>query len=241
MNVDSDGWPTVAAVLARTAVLGDAVELSAAQSAEAADILTEVITQFQSPAPTGTGRRFTPVTETRTFDGSGLPEMRVPEMVPGAPFTVFVYETPVTDVVQRADYRGLGVTVLARPFSCAGSGFFAPALGDFSPQAIDGVFPAGKQNIIVSATWGYAAQVPADVAMAVAGEAAARVMIEVVGGSGGIPSVLRSRTTEVQQGNTPLAQTTSAITAWRSIYRDCVRRYRDTGLWKLAAIAGRMV
>jgi hypothetical protein len=53
--------------------------------------------------------------------------------------------------------------------------------------------------------------------------------------------VLRSRTTEVQQGNTPLAQTTSAITAWRSIYRDCVRRYRDTGLWKLAAIAGRMV
>lgn len=205
------GWPTTDDVLSKMAVaLGEA---PAASPAEVSLVLAAVIAEFESPAlpggEGGTGRRFTPVTETRTFDGTGQKELRVPDIVPGTPLLVSVWGGALLGASLRREAdvpASSDVSVLvAQDYS---SGWY----GSGSRR-----FPSGSQNIGVTATWGYAATIPADAREAVRGEAAARLLISAEGGVTGLGTTI---------DNDKFDLSTSAPAQWHIIYRACISRYR---------------
>lgn len=156
---DANGWPTAADCIRKLdVVLTD--DATARLLREVEEILAGVIVDFQSPVGRdgrgGTGRTFTPVTETRVYDGSGLSILHVDDIVPGTSLTVTSFGTMLTDIILSNEYEKMGHSVLVR----------RTVQGNVIPPAFGGrplTFARGRQNISVTATFGYAATVPGDI------------------------------------------------------------------------------
>lgn len=229
LDVDANGWPTTAAVTAKitTAIL--AGDLTANATADIPLTLAAVIAEFQAPQPIGTGRNFTPVTETRTFDGNGYPELTVPDIVPGSSVTVMIWTTVVPDAVLKTNYRGLGSSVLVRN---SDGGYL------YSPNIPPSVWLVGHQNVHVTASWG--ATVPTDIADAVACEAARRILVANSGGTDGVGSTVKIEKGEFSTGGGALNLATSVLIEWGNRYRALVESYRDKGDWQRKQLVRRM-
>lgn len=216
-SLPSPGWPTTADVIQKIEIAApDGLNIGV--TADLEGLLDAVIAEFQSPVEHGgTGRRFTPLQESRTYDGSGFPELRVDDLVPqalgGTALSITANAAAITGVVPRRPVDSLGWCVLMRPQENG---------------ATYNVFPTGRQNIVVNATWGFAATVPTDVWEAIRGEVAARALRQSEVALDGVGDM-------VQLG--PLSMNTSAgISVWEAssplalfqkAYQECIRRYRD--------------
>ena len=230
LDVDSNGWPTVAAVDAKLQTVYPGT-WSLAVYADMAASLSATIAEFQGPVPTGTGRNFTPVIETRYFDGNGYPELIVPDIVPNTTLTVAAFGVNLTDVLLKTNNEGLGWNILTRRRDTA-SFYYA--------DLQYAVFLVGHQNIAVTATWGYAAQVPGEIADAVAGEAARRILVQNVGGVTGVGSTIKTEATMTQPGSGTLSLRTSALAAWEDRYNALKCSYRVSQARKTRALVRRM-
>lgn len=233
---DQYGWPDEAEcidLVRRSAPEG----LTEVVATDVPNLLVSVIAEFQSPVGRdgkgGTGRNFTPTEETRVFDGNGYPELRVDDIVPGEGVEVKVFDTTLVDVVLKQAIHGLGFNVLSRPQSSGA------ILG--TSYGLSGLFPLGKQNVRVTTTWGFAAQVPKDVWKAVRGEVA---YMALVGGAVGIDGVgqkvkIGSYELDTAAGSRSW-EMSSPLAVYHNDYQQTVKRYRDTGTWRFARLGKRM-
>lgn len=193
-------------------------------------LITAVVAHFQSPPGAenkgGTGRTFVPVAETRLFDGNNLPELRVDDLVPGTTAAVTVYGTVLSDVLLKSAGHGLGFNILTRPqggYDGTGGAYFR-----------SGVFPLGKQNIAVAATWGVAATVSDDIREAILGEVAYRALVFGEVGLNGVGEDIKMEGFEL---NTSVGAInfalTSPLTVMHQNYLDTVANYRVSKMEKI--------
>lgn len=180
MPTDYTTWPAASDVLDRL----DAAGLSLRPrlyNDRVAPLLASVITEIGQR----TQRQFLPgpTTEVRYYSGTGSAEQEVDEMVSLASVGVIglnflpVYTLNDASLVYEQG-RPMTRLIVAR-----GS---VPALtseGVFLPYPW--YFPAGRQNIAVTGSFGYAATIPADLWEAAACEAASRLAAEAVHVQGG--------------------------------------------------------
>ena len=162
------------------------------------NLLQATIADLQSPVGPrqsgGTGREFTPVTETRLFDGLGLKEQPVFDIVPGTAITVMVNGAyALTDVAVRQARPGYGHNILYRQQLMSAivtlPGYVDPAELPDAAMLLPfpaRVFPPGLQNIAVNTTWGFAAAVPRNVYEAVRSEVCYRAFVSGVVGLNGV-------------------------------------------------------
>ena len=229
---DANGWPVPDAVTAKMVTAVESGDISVASFSDTAPTLAAVISEFQAPAPIGTGRQFTPTVETRLFDGNGRAEIVVPDIMPGTSITVTCFGMVIGDAVLKTNYRGEGTTAIVR----TGSGYGYPF--DMNDMAMLSTFLQGNQNVAVTATWG--ANVPAAISDAVACEAARRVLVACVGGVTGAGMTIKDENTQISQGTGALNLRTSILLEWEGRYRSVVESYRDSGAWKRQALVRRM-
>lgn len=227
---DINGWPLDVEVLAQVATSAPDGATTALLPA-IGTTLQAVIAEFQSPpafdGSGGTGRRFTPVTETRTFDGSGYHELAVSDIVPGTPLSASVWGTPLASVVLKQSYDGMGANTLA-----------FPGCGYLYGYGLMNQFPSGLQNIAVTATWGYAAQVPADVYRAVLSETSYRALVENFVPLSGIGETVSIGDFEINtSAGVSVWAKSSPIAVYHQIYQDCIKRYRVGNGPKLKQLA----
>lgn len=139
-------------------------------------ILGAVIAELQSPVGEdgngGTGRRFVPVTEARSFDGNGHSSLLVDDIVPGSAIAVTAFGITLPNVVLSNDFDGLGHNTLVRPTIIGAS---SPYPVFYTGRAY--VFPRGVQNISVTTTWGFRSTAPVDVYEAVRCEVCYRMLV----------------------------------------------------------------
>lgn len=174
---DYTKWCQVVDVLGRLQVLGVNLRVP---SAPAAERVQSAIDEVTGEVAIRTLRNFLPgpPNETRTYDGTGTAELEVDEIIelvsavvvgiqsaPGYTLanvkTIFEQNKPTTRLV---------VAVGAVP-AMTTEGAFIP---------YQWVFPAGRQNIVVTGTFGYGAQIPAALWNAVLDEAVRRVAQEAI-------------------------------------------------------------
>ncbi len=172
-------------------------DLSQAISDEMQDLLDDVIAEFQSPPGPkntgGTGREFTPVTETRAFDGNGHTELMVDDIVPGSTITVNIYGAPLAAVALRQAKPGRPHNILYRTQWYGGAldiqalqGLSSDPDGRGSLPYPERIFPLGLQNINVNTTWG--AVVTADIREAIRCEVCYRSLVTGFVGLNGVGS-----------------------------------------------------
>ncbi len=233
---DAAGWPTAAEVEAKVD-LASGGAFTPEMRFGASSVLASVVAEFEG-APGidgsgGTGRSFTPRTEMRVFDGSGYRELVVPDIVPDTPFSVLVWGAAALNVTLKSSYSSQGYNTLV----LGGYGYGFGYGGGYSGYG--SVFPLGSQNIIVTATWGYAATVPADVYEAVLCEATSRVLVQSFVPLTGVGELVQLEDFQLN--------TSSGISVWgqsspiavmHNVYEAAVKRYRvsgNSGLKRLAA------
>lgn len=200
-------------------------------------IYKAVVAHFQSPygrkGKGGTGRKFEPITETRYFDGTGYPELRVEDIVPNTPIDCRAYDVHLVDIDVKQNLHGLGYNVLYRPQS-AGA-----ILG--TSYGLSGLFPIGKQNIKVTATWGYASTWPDDVWDSICEEVAYRTLVQFTVDMSGVGEKLKMGQFEVDTAvGEPAWKMSSPLAVYHVHYLDAIQQYRDSQTWKMARIANRM-
>jgi hypothetical protein len=222
---DTVGMPTAAEVGAKL-LLCAPDEVPKALLAQIRPVLAAVKAEFQRPVGRdgsgGTGRRFEPIAETRTYDGNGYARLRVDDIVPGAALSVSLYGSALTDVVLEQAQSGLGYNVLARPQS--------GNIGSVAAFAGWGVFPQGIQNIAVTTTFGYAAIVPADVCEAILGEVVSRLLSQGFVGVAGAGETVTMVDFEVNtSAGVSIWGVSSPIATLHTIYVDTVEAYREKG------------
>jgi hypothetical protein len=218
---DSNNLPTTLEILDRILT----IESDASESTQALvpGLLSAVVAHFQSPPGAerqgGTGRTFVPVFQTRFFDGNGLPELRVDDIVPGAALAVSVYGTLLSDVLLKTAGYGLGSNILTRPQG----GGFAANLGSY----YGGIFPQGKQNIAVATTWGAQAGLTDDIREAILGEVAYRALVLGELGLTGVGEDIKMEGFELNTSVGAINFTlTSPLTVMHTFYLNAVTNYR---------------
>lgn len=189
-------------------------------------ILAAVKAEFQGPVGIdgsgGTGRRFEPVTKTITYDGNGYAQLRVDDIVPGTALSVACYGSNLPDVVLKQAQSGLGYNILARQL--------AGSIGVYAAYANGGVFPLGLQNISVTTTFGFAAQVPADVCEAILGETVSRLLSQGFVGIAGAGESVTMVDFEVNtSAGVSIWDKTSPMATMHTIYLERIIVYRDRG------------
>ena len=229
------GWPSAMDCIRKLQLIPDVMP-QANLLGEIQPILDSVIAEFQSPIASdgsgGTGRNFSPITEVRYFDGKGYAHLHVDDIVPGTLLTASANGIALTDVVLTERHRGLGYNLLVR--NGANSGFFGGY--GYAP-----VFVMGQANIAVAATWGYAAQVPADVREAVRCEVTYRALVTGVIGVNGVGEEIEMTDFKLSTSVGAINfRATSPLTVFHDLYLDCVRRYRDKGAWRMDVLVKRM-
>lgn len=222
------GWPTTDDVIAKLSTILNVDGLDDAVENDLANLLNSIIVEIQGlprgPRP-GTGRRFTPITETRAYDGSGGPTLAVEDIVPGTPILVTAWDTTLSSVLLREIREGYGWNLLEIP----------PPVGyPFAwGSPLLGLFPMGKQNIKVNATWGFAASVPQDVWEAVRCETCHRAIIQGAVPLTGVGEIVQAGSFEIN--------TASGISVWKEsspiallhdVYVGCVQRYQERSEWR---------
>ena len=226
---DQNGWPTATEVFAQPSVSGQDGATTAILD-DISGIIASVVAEFQSPAgydgSGGTGRSFTPVTETRNFDGNGYAELVVGDISTVAPVSVAVWGCPLTSVTVKPGYAGEPTNTLAfRGFNwISGYGFQT-------------LFPLGIQNVAVTATWG-CSPVPADIYQAILGEATYRTLVRHFVPLSGIGETVSIGDFSINtSAGVSVWQKSSPIAVYHEIYLNCVKRYRVGNAPKLKQLA----
>lgn len=171
MATDYTQWPTAGDVSSRLTAAG--VTLRVDITARATDALAAVIAETERR----TRRQFIAdaVDSARTFDGSGTATLDIDEIVSLTSATVLGgWGTPTYDLT---DVQMFAETNRACTRLVAATGSL-PAFATAGVYTIYRMFPAGRQNIVVTGKWGYGPTVPADLWQAVCGEAAFRITCE---------------------------------------------------------------
>lgn len=217
---DEHGWPDADDCLRKVELISGEASSEALRD-EVGVLLTAVIAEFESPVGPGgrggTGRRFTAVTETRSFDGNGYNRLRVDDIVPGSLTSVALSGAALANVELQQTRPGRGYNLLVR----TGGGLVGGLYGYDSP----GVFPLGVRNVAVSATWGYAETVPADVAEAVRCEVAFRALTAGVIGLGGAQELKKQGDVEFFQAR--VSENTNPVPLLHQAFLDAIARYRE--------------
>jgi hypothetical protein len=156
--------------------------------------------------------------EARSFDGSGTPEMEVDELVALVGVTVIgVTSDPgytLAPVLVSEQGRPRTRLVLGR-----GSLPAWQTAGVMIPS--QNVFPAGRQNIVVTGTFGYGATVPVDLWESLCGEMALRLCQEVSWRPIGPVTQLK-----IGESSTTYKPSLPWATGWHDRYRQALKRYR---------------
>jgi hypothetical protein len=203
---------------------------------ELSQMLAGTIAHFQSPPGKqnqtgGTGRLFVATAGTRVYDGNGYPELTIDDVVPGNPFTVSQFSTPLSDVELRQGMNSERWNVIFRPQLTGG--------GYLTAFATPAVFPYGPQNIWVTATFG--AGVTADIYEAVRGEVAFRYITTTNIGVNGVGEMVQISNFEISTAVGAMNWTASSpIALMRQRYLDCVMQYQDDEAWKWKPLSRRM-
>ncbi len=163
-------WPTISDVQDRLDMAG--ITLRTSSRVSAPTYRQRVLDAVTAEVTKRTHRTFVPVTETRYFDGSGTGVQEVDEIVTLTSVAVmgWVSGSPLTlDNVYLRQDKTYPHTLIEIT-----QGILPAAVLYFD------AFPAGRQNIKVVGSWGYAATIPADLWESVAEETAARLAAESV-------------------------------------------------------------
>lgn len=219
---DSIGFPTVAECMTKLVITAKD-DVSREIQAEITHILPSVIAEFQSPVGRnnqgGTGRRFAPLATTKLYDGNGFQRLTIDDIVPGTSFSVSIYGSVSGQVLLEESPNG-GLNVLAFPLNnytvgIASSGYYFYG------------FPIGVQNVAVTATFGYAASIPADIFEAIRCEVTSRALsqgfVDLAGAGEAIKIVDFEDNTSAGVSVWGLS---SPLATMHTIYVDCVTRYR---------------
>jgi hypothetical protein len=195
-------------------------------------ILVAVIAEFCGPISldgrTGTGRSFTAIAMTRSYDGNGFPELVIDDFDPTQPLLITLYGSPLVSAAAKVSYDGAGTNVIFLP-QLLGSAFL-------TNYALPGVFPIGLQNIQVTATFGM--PVTADVWEAVRCEVAYRALVQAEVGIDGFGEVMEIDGFKYDSSvGASQFQETSSLAVMHGLYMAATLRYRDRGtrIWKKRA------
>jgi len=168
-------WPILSDILVVLDSLGATLQVSGPEFVERVQQVTD---QVVAEVARTTQRQFIAdsADSVRTYDGNGTAEIEIDEFVsftsavavglqadPGYPLDnispVYEMNKPMTRLV-----RGVG-SLPAFPVAAV-------------YQPVPAIFPAGRQNILVTATFGFGTAIPADLWSAVNGEIARRLVSE---------------------------------------------------------------
>ncbi len=219
---DVSGWPTADECLRKIEIATPA-GMSVSLADDVPNLLLAAIAEFEGPigimGSGGTGRSFTPVVDTRKYDGTGYPELVVDDIVPTASYVVTVFDTTLTTVTLKQAVQGRGWNVLCFPN-------LGMTVGNMQyPYA--GRFTLGKQNITVAATFGYAAQVPKDVWEAVRCEVAYRGLVQAVVGLAGIGSNRTFGSWKIDNTvDADIWASSSSLSLYHKTFMRAIQRYR---------------
>jgi hypothetical protein len=230
---DSNGFPIPSEVGTKLLLTAsDVVTGFIAQ--EVAPVLAAVVSEFQSPPVRtgeggGTGRQFSQSVETRFYDGSGLPELVIDDVIPSLPLFASCYGNLLSGVTVRTPTSpGDGFHTLAFPLS---GNYFSAGYNFYG-------FPRGLQNIAVTATFG--SEVTADIWEALRCEAAYRILVQSFVGLTGVGEEVKigdySINTSVGAINFRL---TSPLTVFHDKYLAAVSRYRRSPQREWSRMAAR--
>ena len=152
---DYSAWPTLddVEIVLAAAQITPSNPVRARFDALSAAIQTEVARE--------TRRQFVPVQEDRLFDGSGTPVLDVDEIVTLDGIALLGGQSEVLGAITAYLVSEAGQPQMQISTARGGNPAFANC------------FPSGRRNIKVSATWGYAATIPADLWDGVTGRIAA--------------------------------------------------------------------
>jgi len=229
---DSNGFPTPQECLQLINITAADDPPNGAAMERVPGVISAVIAEFESPpgrnASGGTGRLFHQVTETRLFDGNGVGELLVHDLVASQPVAVLMGGSPLADIKVRTALPNRPTNVIYREqvtaATVAALGY--PNYADY-PDIVTPVpfparvFPVGLQNIAVNATWGNA--VTADIFQAILCEVAYRILIESSVGLDGVGEDIEIGNFHVNTGQTAFA---SPLTLFHSQFELAKRTYR---------------
>lgn len=230
MAIDYTTWPGAPDVQARLAAAGLTLRdttgsrIAAAIDEVTAEVSRRTLRQFVADA----------ADETRTYNGSGTPELEVDEIVSLTGVTVVAFQATPNYTLDDATLVYEQGKPCTRIIVGRGSN---PA---FSTDAFllpyPFLFPAGRQNIQVTGKFGFAATIPADLWHAVCGEIAWRLTAETIFDPAGRVSMWREGDEETRY---QLADADS--TKWHAIYEAAIGRYKRPSGRRLRNLRPRMV
>lgn len=229
-------WPTPADVSARLQAVG--VTLRGEAEGQSPSRVRDTLAAVVAEVGHSTRHQFVagPTPTVRLFDGTGTPALDVDPFVSldrvsclsGFGFPAWNYD--LTAVQAVAEYDKPQTRLLIGQGSLATFGDGPPLLGAFY------LFPAGRQNIQVSARWGYGASVPADLWEAVCGEAALRAVYEA-------QFDIAGRVVEEQFGDErrKYALPERDATGWHYAFKKALTNYKRSQAAKFKKLRGPML
>ncbi len=186
---DYSAWPVVGDVQARLNATGIVLRGVSGDAAGGADTarIQAAIDEVEAEVGRRTLRQFVAdppgSPTTRSYDGSGTARLEIDEFVEmdGVSVVGLTGDTgyALADVSAIVE-QGKPMWALTR--LVGGTAVF-PAVESIFP--LGAVFPVGRQNIVVTARFGYAESIPADLWHHVCGEMARRVAVEAIFQAGG--------------------------------------------------------
>jgi hypothetical protein len=211
-------WPTVADV--QQLLDACAIDLRLAAEDQSAYI-TRKIASVVDETGKRTKRQFLAgaTGEERRYDGTGLPELHVDEMLDLEGVSVLSYdgdsESAIDSMELCEDQYQANTRIVSR------TGY---------------IFPAGRRNILVTGQFGYASEIPKDLWEAVAQETAFRLASEV-----GYRPIGRVAELKVGDSTTKYRDDKPWMTGWNQSYKAALQRYRRRGGMRSARLSPPMV
>lgn len=231
--MDAFGWPGAEDCIGRLQLIAPD-DVTSAVAFELQKRLAQVVAHFQgpvgaNPATGGTGRTFQRAVATRTYDGTGFPDLIIDDIDPDSPFSVTLFGTIVTDFGVKEEQDRKGFHVLYRQQG----GVY---LTGFPYRA---VWSLGKQNVAVTATFGLGIDV--NVFNAIIDEACYRTLVSGFVGLNGIGEDVKIGDFEV---NTSVGainfKLTSPLTVMHDSYRTAIDQFRVNAAHNFKRLVRRM-
>ncbi len=221
-------WPTTGDVATKLAALGITLR-AGATSGYQSQVLNAVIDEVGRE----TRREFLKTAgQARAFDGSGTPEIEVDEFVSGSITLVRILGAiGSTQSLTLSNVEQVTDTLLP----CTRIKLYRGTVPWITQVLVDR-FPQGRENIEVTADWGYGATIPYDIWDAVCGEAAFRLAQEAAIDPGydagaGVHTGPFKRWAEGGEGGASEEYSTSGVEIvngvwWTKAYARAIRNYR---------------
>jgi len=223
---DYTAWPVTDDV---DAVLSNIGVTLRATGASATALQARVKVAVEAEIGRRTGRQFLAdaADATRYFDGSGVQEQEVDEIVSLTSVTVIGPPSETIETLSNviiAQGAGLPSTRLIR------------IRGSIPGLQTEYVFPAGRQNIAVAGKWGYASTIPADLWEAAASEQAFRLAKQV-----GWRPVGRIKGRTIGDTRVEYANVEAEVTGLHEQFEAAVRGYTRPAGRRLRNLKPRMI